>query len=60
MRSASMAKSIMRMAFFFTMPMSRMMPMRAMTLNSVRQSMRDRRAPTPAEGRVERMVTGWM
>ena len=60
LRSASRAKSIIMMAFFSTMPMSRMMPMRAMTLKSVRQSMRDSRAPTPAEGRVDRMVTGWM
>ena len=34
-RSASSAKSIIMIAFFFTMPMSRMMPMSAMTLNSV-------------------------
>ncbi len=48
------------MAFFFTMPMSRTMPMRAMMLNSVPVSMSARSAPTPAEGRVERIVTGWM
>ena len=35
-RSASSAKSIIMIAFFLTMPMSRMMPMSAMTLNSVR------------------------
>ena len=34
-RSASSAKSIIMMAFFFTMPISRMMPMSAMTSNSV-------------------------
>ena len=34
-RSASSAKSIIMIAFFFTMPMSRTMPMSAMTLKSV-------------------------
>ena len=29
-------------------------------LELVRQSISESRAPTPAEGRVERMVTGWM
>ena len=60
LRSASSAKSIIMIAFFSTMPMSRMMPMRAMTLKSVRQSMSDSRAPTPAEGSVDRIVMGWM
>ncbi len=60
LRSASSAKSIIMMAFFSTMPISRMMPMSAMTLKSVRQSIRARSAPTPAEGRVERIVIGWM
>ena len=44
-RSASSAKSIIMIAFFFTMPMSRMMPMSAMTLNSVpAQHQREERA----------------
>ena len=47
-------------AFFFTMPMSRMMPMSAMMLKSVRQSMSARSAPTPADGSVDRIVIGWM
>ena len=34
--------------------------MSAMTENSVRQTMSESRAPTPAEGSVERMVRGWM
>ena len=34
-RSASSAKSIIMMAFFFTMPISRMMPISAMTLKIV-------------------------
>ncbi len=60
LRSTSRAKSIMRMAFFFTMPMRRMIPMKAITLRSVRKMSRASRAPTPALGRVERMVRGWM
>ena len=47
-------------AFFFTMPMSRMIPMSAMTLNSVLKSSSARKAPTPADGSVERIVMGWM
>ena len=34
-RSAFKAKSIIMMAFFFTMPMSRMIPIMAITLRSV-------------------------
>ena len=34
-RSTSSAKSIIMMAFFFTMPISRMMPISAITLSSV-------------------------
>jgi hypothetical protein len=48
------------MAFFFTMPMSRMMPMTAMMLRSMPASIKARIAPTPAEGSVERIVIGWM
>jgi len=48
------------MAFFLTMPMRRMMPMRPMMSRSARQRRRARMAPTPAEGRVERMVMGWI
>jgi hypothetical protein len=36
LRSASNAKSIIMIAFFFTMPISRMMPMSAITLSSNR------------------------
>ena len=60
LRSACRAKSIIMMAFFCTIPMSRMMPMSAITLNSVRVISRARRAPTPAEGSEEMMVMGWM
>ena len=60
LRSASSAKSIIMMAFFFTMPISRMMPMSATIDRSCLKSMRASSAPTPAEGSVERIVNGWM
>ena len=47
-------------AFFFTMPISSTMPMMATMLRSVPASMRASKAPMPADGRVERMVIGWM
>src|ERR1700734_1074199 len=59
-RSPSSAKSTIMMPFFFTMPISRMMPMIATTLKSCLKRMSDSSAPTPAEGKVERMVMGWM
>ena len=59
-RSASSAKSIIMMAFFLTMPISRITPISAMMLNSVLKSSSASTAPTPAEGSVERMVIGWM
>ena len=46
-------------AFFFTMPISRMIPISEMTVNSVFVSSSARSAPTPADGSVDRMVTGW-
>ena len=46
-RSASSAKSIIMIAFFFTMPMSRMMPMMAMRLRSLPVSSSASSAPTP-------------
>ncbi len=54
-----MAKSIIRMAFFLTMPMSRMTPIRAMMVNSMWKTIRAITAPIPAEGRVESTVRGW-
>ena len=60
LRSASSAKSIIMMAFFFTMPISSTMPISAMTLKSLRQMISASSAPTPAEGSVERIVIGWM
>ena len=59
-RSAASAKSIIMMAFFCTMPIRRTMPMIATMVSSLPQMIRARRAPTPAEGRVERIVIGWM
>ena len=48
------------MAFFITMPISRMMPMMAMTPRSVRVSISASNAPMPADGSVDRIVIGWM
>ena len=59
-RSAARAKSTIRIPFFFTRPISRMMPIMAITLRSVWVSSSASSAPTPAEGSVERMVIGWM
>ena len=36
------------------------MPISAMTLRSKPNTIRINSAPTPADGRVERMVSGWM
>ena len=47
-------------AFFFTRPISRNTAISAMMLNSVSNSLRPIKAPTPAEGNVDRMVSGWM
>ena len=57
--SASRAKSTIMMAFFLTMPMSRIRPMMPTTPSSMSQSVKASRAPMPAEGRVDMMVTGW-
>ena len=46
------------MAFFFTMPISRNTAISAMTLNSALNIISASSAPMPAEGSVERMVTG--
>ena len=53
-----MAKSIIMMAFFFTMPMSNITPISAMIENSVSYNINANRAPTPAEGRVDKIVMG--
>ena len=59
-RSATSAKSIIMIAFFFTMPMRRTMPISATMSNSIPHTISASSAPTPAEGSVERMVIGWM
>ena len=53
-----MAKSIIMMAFFLTMPISRITPISEMMLNSDPNTSSARIAPTPADGSVERIVTG--
>ena len=53
-----MAKSIIMMAFFFTMPISRMTPMKAMIESSVLNICNASKAPMPADGKVLRMVMG--
>ena len=57
-RCASMAKSIIMMAFFLTMPMSSITPISEMMFSSEPVTSSARIAPTPAEGSVERMVIG--
>ena len=57
-RSASTATSIIMMAFFLTRPINKMIPMSPITLSSWPVSMRASRAPTPADGSVDRMVIG--
>ncbi len=57
---ASSAKSIIMMAFFFTMPISMITPIIAITLRSILNSISVRSAPTPAAGSPDRIVIGWM
>ncbi len=59
-RSRSSATSIIMMAFFFTMPISSSTPIMAMMLSSTPVTLSASRAPTPADGRVDRIVSGWM
>jgi hypothetical protein len=46
-------------AFFFTMPISKMMPMTAMIVSSIPVASSASSAPTPADGSVDRIVSGW-
>ena len=57
-RSASSAKSIIMIAFFFTIPISRMMPISDITLSSLPNQSSATSAPKPALGIVERIVSG--
>ncbi len=59
-RRRSIAKSIIMIAFFFTMPTSMTMPIMAMTDRSMPNAIRMISAPTPADGRPEMIVIGWM
>ena len=57
-RCRTRAKSIIRMAFFFTMPTNKITPIKAMMENSVPVSISASKAPTPAEGKVDKIVSG--
>jgi hypothetical protein len=57
-RSASCAKSIIMIAFFFTSPTRRITPTQAYTLSSVPVSSNARKAPKAAKGMPGRMVIG--
>ena len=57
-RSASSAKSTIMIAFFLTMPMSRTIPMMPITSRSSPAIISASNAPMPADGSVERIVTG--
>jgi len=59
-RSPSSAKSTIMIPFFLTMPMRRMTPTSAIRLKSKPNAIRIASAPTPADGRVDRIVSGWM
>jgi multidrug efflux pump subunit AcrB len=47
-------------AFFFTMPIRRIIPMMATMVSSSPAAISASSAPIPADGSVERMVRGWM
>ena len=53
-----MAKSTIMMAFFFTMPISRMIPMNQTRERSTPATISASRAPTPADGSGERIGDG--
>jgi hypothetical protein len=42
------------------MPISRMIPISAMMLSSMRRAISASNAPTPADGSVDRIVIGWI
>jgi hypothetical protein len=43
-----------------TIPISRITPIKAMMLKSVRKRISASTAPMPADGRVDRIVIGWI
>ena len=59
-RWASSAKSIIMIAFFLTMPISSRMPIVAISVRSMSKSFSVSSAPTAADGRPARIVSGWM
>ncbi len=59
-RSATSAKSIIMIAFFLTMPISSTIAIVEITESSVLVSSIASSAPTPADGSVDRIVTGWI
>ena len=59
-RSSSSAKSIIMIAFFMTMPTSSTTPMVPITSNWLPLSISAASAPSTAEGKVDRIVSGWM
>ena len=59
-RFASIAKSIIMMAFFLTIPISSTMPTMPSTERLIPHMIRASNAPTPAGGRVEMIVSGWI
>ena len=52
------AKSIIMMAFFLTIPISNIIPINAIMVRSVRVINNANNAPTPAEGKVDKIVIG--
>ena len=59
-RSAVMAKSTIMMPFFLTMPIRRITPIMATRLKSKPNNISVAIAPAPADGKVDRIVSGWM
>ena len=59
-RCASIAKSIIMIAFFLTMPISSTMPTMPSTDRLMPHTISASSAPTPAGGSVEMIVIGWM
>ncbi len=48
------------MAFFLTMPINKMMPITAIKPKSVSETHKAINAPMAADGKVDKMVMGWM
>jgi hypothetical protein len=57
-RSRTSAKSTIMIAFFFTIPISKMIPIMLMIDRSCPERKSASRAPTPADGSVEMIVNG--